>query len=443
MTLSAAETRERFATALTSLQLEAGPWLVAVSGGPDSVAFLQLLSEVGPALGITPVVGHVDHGIHPDSRDVAALVQRHADRLGVACHLAELALGADSSETASRRARYDALRAMARRASSKGILTAHHVDDQVETVLMRALRGSGPAGLAGMESVRRQDVVRPLLQMSRADLAAFATEMDLEHWRDPANHDPAHLRSWIRQDLLPHIRSRLPDVEQRLLDVAEQARDHRGAWDLLLDQLPGLDFVGTDPASVAAFPWFATDTALSRQLLAAAGRRIGARLSQQAIRRALTLVRAGVSGRRVDLGQGWEAEFSFGRLVIERPERTAAASVILDGDLGRVVWQGWEVRWRRATAGDVVRDGMGTWITPGTLSVGAPVSGERLRPLGFDGRRPLVRLLQEARVPVSRRRSWPVVRRGAEVIWLPGVCRSAVAIPELDGEAVHLLFEPS
>ncbi len=308
---------------------------------------------------------------------------------------------------------------------------------------MRALRGSGPAGLAGMESARREDVVRPLLEMSGEDLQDFCSDMGLEHWVDPANRDPAHLRSWIREDLLPHLRRRLPDVEQRLLDVAEQARDHRGAWDQLLGQLPGLDFVDGDPASVAAFPWLAAESALSRQLLAAIGRRIGARLSQPAVRRALALVRAGASGRRVDLGQGWEAEFSFGRLVIERPARIAPGSVLLDGDLGRVVWQGWEVRWRRATAGDVVREGMGTWVTPGTLSVGAPVSGERLQPLGFGGRRPLVRLLQEARVPVSRRRSWPVVRRGTEVIWLPGVCRSAIAIPELDGEAVHLLFEPT
>ena len=82
-------------------------------------------------------------------------------------------------------------------------------------------------------------------------------------------------------------------------------------------------------------------------------------------------------------------------------------------------------------------------MTPGALSVGAPVSGERLQPLGFSGRRPLVRLLQEARVPVSRRRGWPVVRRGTEVIWLPGVCRSAAAVPAIDREAVHLLFEPN
>jgi len=294
-----------------------------------------------------------------------------------------------------------------------------------------------------MEAARRVDVVRPVLQFSGSSLASVVDELGLEYWEDPANENPAHLRSWIRLDLIPRLRTRLPDVDERLLDVADQARDHRTAWDQLLGQLPGLDLIEGTPTSVAAFPWLANDSPLARQLLATLGRRIGVRLSQRAVRRALALVRAGASGRRAEMGHGWEAEFSFGRLVLERPIGVSQAPVQLDGDLGRLVWQGWQVRWRRATAGEVVRGGLVTWVTPGALSVGAPVSGERLQPLGFSGRRPLVRLLQDARVPVGQRRGWPVVRRGTEVIWLPGVCRSAAAVPAIDREAVHLLFEPN
>jgi tRNA(Ile)-lysidine synthase len=440
---TAAETREQFAAALAALRLEPGNWLVAVSGGLDSVALLQLIAEFGPGHGIVPIVGHVDHGIHRDSPAVAELTRRHAERLGLEYRSESLRLDPDSTETAARRGRYQALRNMARSVSARGILTAHHADDQVETVLMRALRGSGPAGLAGMMPARTVDVVRPVLQFTSSSLASVVEEMDLEYWDDPANENPAHLRSWIRLDLIPRLRHRLPDVDERLLDVAAQARDHRSAWDQLLNSLPGLDLNESYPASMAAFPWLADDSPLARQLLATFGRRIGARLSQRAVRRALALVRAGASGRRAEMGHGWEAEFSFGRLVLERPMGTTPAPVQLDGDLGRLVWEGWQVRWRRASAGEVVRGGLATWVTPGVLSVGAPVPGERLQPLGFSGRRPRVRLLQEARVPVSRRRGWPVVRRGTEVIWLPGVCRSAAAVPVVDREAVHLTFEPS
>jgi tRNA(Ile)-lysidine synthase len=435
--------REQFAAAVAALRLEPGNWLVAVSGGLDSVALLQLIAEIGPQHGIVPIVGHVDHGIHPESSAVAELVRRHAQRLGLEYRSESLRLDPGSTETTARRGRYQALRSMARSVSARGILTAHHADDQVETVLMRALRGSGPAGLAGMVPARTVDVVRPVLQFSGSSLAGVVEELGLAYWDDPANENPAHLRNWIRRDLIPQLRHRLPDVDERLLDVAAQARDHRSAWDQLLNSLPGFDLNESHPASVAAFPWLSDDSPLSRQLLATFGRRIGARLSQGAVRRALALVQAGASGRRAEMGHGWEAEFSFGRLVLERPTGTTQAPVQLDGDLGRLVWQGWQVRWRRATAGEVLRGGLVTWVTPGVLSVGAPVSGERLQPLGFSGRRPLVRLLQEARVPVSRRRGWPVVRRGTEVIWLPGVCRSAAAVPAIDREAVHLTFESS
>ena len=299
-----------------------------MSGGLDSVALLQLIAEIGPEHGIIPVVGHVDHGIHPDSGKVAALVRRHADRLGLDYRTESLRLDADSTETAARRGRYQALRSMARNVAARGILTAHHADDQVETVLMRALRGSGPAGLAGMEPARKVDVVRPVLQFSGSSLASVVEALALEYWDDPANENPEHLRSWIRLDLIPRLRTRLPDVDERLLDVAEQARDHRTAWDQLLNQLPGLDLVEGELTSVAAFPWFGNDSPLARQLLSSLGRRIGARLSQRAVRRALALVRAGASGRRADLGHGWEAEFSFGRLVLERPKLGKLAAAL-------------------------------------------------------------------------------------------------------------------
>ena len=81
-----------------------------------------------------------------------------------------------------------------------------------------------------MEPARKVDVVRPVLQFSGSSLASVVQELSLEYWNDPANENPAHLRSWIRQDLIPRLRTRLPDVDERLLDVAEQARDHRTAW---------------------------------------------------------------------------------------------------------------------------------------------------------------------------------------------------------------------
>jgi tRNA(Ile)-lysidine synthase len=396
------------------------------------------VADHGPAYGIRPIVGHVDHGIHPASAQVATLVRGHADRLGLQYLSERLELGAATSETVARRARYAALHHMARQAGARGILTAHHANDQVETVLMHVLRGSGPAGLAGMDVMTPEGVVRLLLRFPLAFLASVVAEEGLAVWQDPANSDPVHLRSWLRVEALPLLRERLPDVYSKLLEVAHQARDQREAWEDLIDRLPGLDLRHEATLSATVFPWFADDSPLARQLLAAVGRRAGIRLSQRAIQRALGLVRGGVSGRRADVGGGWGVELSFGRLVFSRQQEMELGREELRGDLGRMIWNGWEIRWRRGTAGATARRAFVTWISPGLLEIGPAEPGDRIQPLGFSGHRPLARLFQDAKVPVSERRTWPVLRRDGEVLWVPGVCRAALDVPAENREAVEV-----
>jgi len=219
--------------------LAEGTWLVAVSGGPDSVALLLLLSDLAASRGLSLVVAHVDHGIHPASAEVAARVEQLAARRRLPVVVGRLALGAGATETEARAARYAWLREQARPLGALGILTGHHADDQAETVLMRVLRGSGPAGLAGM-SRRAGDLVRPLLSFRREELAQYLLEQGEVAWLDPANADPRHLRSWIRASLLPRVAERLPDVSERLHAVAAQARLERDAWDEVLERLPAL-----------------------------------------------------------------------------------------------------------------------------------------------------------------------------------------------------------
>ena len=119
------------------------------------------------------------------------------------------ALGPAAGETAARAARYEWIDAARARLDAHLIFTAHHADDQIETVLMRALEGSGPAGLAGM-APRRGTLVRPLLPFRRVAILAYVRARGLEAWVDPANFDPRHFRSWLRVDVLPALRAHLP-----------------------------------------------------------------------------------------------------------------------------------------------------------------------------------------------------------------------------------------
>src|SRR5690242_170802 len=163
-----------------------GGAVVAVSGGADSVALLDLLHGLAPTLGLTLVVAHADHGIASDSRTVGRSVRALAERYGLPFELGLLRLGPGATETAARAARYAWLREVQRRHDARYLVTAHQQDDQIETILLRLLRGSAPAGLAGIAARSRGGLVRPLLPFTKRELAAHAAARGLPVYDDPA-----------------------------------------------------------------------------------------------------------------------------------------------------------------------------------------------------------------------------------------------------------------
>jgi tRNA(Ile)-lysidine synthase len=425
---------------LATLHLPPGRALVAVSGGPDSVALLDLLHRTLDEHRLDLVVAHFDHGIHPASARVAAGVRALADAYRLAYEEGRGALGPDAGETAARHARYAWLEATRLRLGATVILTAHHADDQVETVLMRALAGSGPAGLAGM-AARGATIVRPLLPFRRDAVVRYVRSAGLPAWSDPANQDPRHLRSWLRGDLLPMLRARLPHVDDALLSVGRHAARDRAAWSAVLELLPGLEFrLERDGFSVAARVLSGYDSALGETVLMAAARRVGCRLGPARAARVLGVAARGASGARVPLGAGWMAEMAFGRVVVGRADAAGApAAWALESHAGAGQWGRWRLRWRREAApGCQERQSLTAWITAAPLAVRAWTAGERIRPLGGTGRRLLVRCFQDARVPRSRRAEWPVLAGPDGVVWVPGVCRSDALLPVPGTEAVRI-----
>jgi tRNA(Ile)-lysidine synthase len=179
--------------------------LVAVSGGPDSMALLLLASRWRAAGGDVPVyAATVDHGLRPESRAEAVSVARWAASLGVP-HETLIWAGEKPStriQERARDARYALLATHAARVGADTLATAHHADDQAETILFRLLRGSGVAGLAGMaRETRRGDLwhARPLLDLGKADLVACCEAAGQAYVRDPSNENPAYARTRMRR----------------------------------------------------------------------------------------------------------------------------------------------------------------------------------------------------------------------------------------------------
>lgn len=422
--------------------------LLAVSGGPDSVALLDLFSQLGAEFELELAVAHVDHGIAEESVAVAHQVADLAARYGLPFHGVTFTLDAKTSETRAREARYRALRWLRRRTGARYVVTAHHADDQVETVLLRVLRGTGMAGLAGIPARGRGGLVRPLLPFARRELAQWlAHRATVTGERLPLHHDPAnaherHDRSWVRQRLLPLLRERCAVVDGQLLDLARHAREERSAWASLLRTLPELDFQQDGGAAqLARGPLRRYDKLLSEALLRALAREVGCTVGPRRAARLLRFVATAPSGRRMELGGGWEAEVVFERVRLVRPARAAADQEVVEwgvGPQGCVRWSGWEIAWRRGRAEASPRASFTTWMTAGSGQVRGPEPGDALVPEGGVGHRKVRRLLMEARVSWRERGAYPLLVRGDAVLWVPGVCRSDAAVPPRGARALRV-----
>ncbi len=447
--MSATGLVERFRTHAVAARLFVRPGraLVAVSGGGDSLALLHLLHQVSADLRLELTVGHVNHGIHPKSGEWARITEARTDALRLPFVERVLALGSRATETVARRARYAALRALQQECGARYLVTAHHADDQVETVLFRLLRGAGPAGLAGIPVRGPRGLRRPLLAFTRDEVRGWlhTEHPEVRAVEDPANDDRTHGRVWLRTAILPLLRDRMPDVDRALVHASSLAMGERRAWEVLLRTDAALDLrVEDETFEVERAPFLRYDNALSVALLRALCRIAGCHLSSRRAKDLARFAAHATSGRRLDLGSGWCAEAAFGRLRILPPptddvtgDATPAAVMWGQGEAGAVRWGQWRLRWRREVAGRVRRDGWTTWVRGGGEARAYRV-GDMIRPLGGVGRRPVRRLLMEARVPTSKRRGYPLVVRENEVLWIPGVCRSDVELPRPGEWAVRL-----
>lgn len=203
--------------------------VVAVSGGPDSVTLLGVLKHLSAEYKLWLVVAHMNHGLRPGpAAEEEALVHRLSARLGLICELRRIDIAAlsrmrkTSVEETAREERYRFLETIRHQYNARKIALGHHAGDQAETVLMNLLRGSGRAGLRGIQAVREERFIRPLLGVTRAEISEYLAEHDLPYLTDLSNVDERCFRNRIRHRLIPELKTRYnPRLEENLCRTAE------------------------------------------------------------------------------------------------------------------------------------------------------------------------------------------------------------------------------
>ncbi len=216
--------------------------VVAVSGGPDSMALLSLLVKMSRKYRLHLAVAHLNHGLNArEAGRYEALVEQTARRFDLPFYVKRIQLKSiarkskRSIEEAGRLERYRFFESVAGRFRARNIATAHTLDDQAETVLLRLFRGSGLRGLAGIPALRGQGrylIVRPLLGSRKKDLRAFLKEEGIRYCADKSNKSRRFTRNRVRWGVLPSLRRRFnPQIEQSLADLAAMCAETQAYLD--------------------------------------------------------------------------------------------------------------------------------------------------------------------------------------------------------------------
>ena len=262
--------------------------LVAVSGGADSVALLHLIVGFARGFPVELVVAHLDHGLRRGSAADRRFVEKLARRLDLPVESARRDVGRErrkdeSPAEAARRVRRKFLLETAKRVKARFIATGHHLDDQAETVLMRLVRGVGPAALAGMAPAGPGPFLRPLLSLSRDDLRRYLERRGLDYREDPSNRDRRFDRNRTRHELMPLLAEGLnPRAAEHLVRAAERLRE---------------DAEYLDRIAVERYRRLATENEDRIELDAVKLARLAPPLARRVVREALA--RAGVDRRRI------------------------------------------------------------------------------------------------------------------------------------------------
>lgn len=426
--------------------------VVAVSGGPDSLCLLHCLHTLAPDLELRLHVAHVQHGLRGEDAEAdAAFVQGAASALGLACSVLRVDLepvrraARGSLEDAARRARYTALRSLAREIGATCIATGHNEDDQAETLLLHLLRGSGIDGLSGMRP-RHGDLARPLLERTRSQIEAYCAACRLPPRRDASNASRVHRRNQIRLDLLPQLERYNPRVREalarcaRLLghDAAYMHAQADQALEALLCEEPGVEMaersLSLDRQGYRSLP-----EGLRLHVLRCALERVAGsteRFTADHLEAIDELACNGSAGRRWQLPRQVRVEAG----VMLHIGRRAAGDDVAGSPLGEaslpvpgeVRFGRWILRTsRQCPAGDVATPWRGeasgrrvAWCDAAAigspLAVRARARGDRLRPLGLGGTKKVQDLLVDLKIARSQRDTLPLVVGPHGIVWVVG-----------------------
>ncbi len=434
--------------------------IVALSGGADSTALLDLFSRL-PGSSPRLVAAHLNHCLRgPESdRDeefVRSLAAQY--RIPLECRRVDVKEYSQRErlnlEDAGRRARIGFLSELRDSWHATAVALAHHADDQAETVLMRLLRGAGPGGLAGMPYRNGRGFIRPLLGVTRAELAAYLTERGLAWREDASNQDTAFLRNRIRHELLPLLEQYNPAIRERLAATAAVLSDEHHLLDQLTKEVVDRACTEDGDAFACSVTQLAEQPpALRRRFLRLLLERLAGNLDHFSSRHIAAMEQLLNSPRPnavLNLPQGITALREYGSLVLRRtfaPQPPVIGELAITGT-GHFLLPGDASLTLTSVPASVVAEPLAANTalfnpdrTPFPWHVRMFQNGDRMVPFGMSGSKKVKDIFIDAKVPCSQRRSIPLLFCGDTLLWVCGLRTSQLArLDDTSDRAIKAVF---
>lgn len=400
------------------IPLQGTHFLVALSGGLDSIVLAQSMANLAGGHDFAVTLGHVNHHLRPEADREQAFCREYSARLDLPFSAVALDPGqrkGESVEAWARRERYAALERLRQAAGAQWILTAHHADDQAETVLMRLIQQAPLLSLAGIRP-RRDRVLRPLLSFTRQQLRAWAEDEALEWVEDPSNADRRFLRNRLRHGVMAAMMAEDENAREALLGLARLARGYESRCAAAARDLAGLASEGNLPGTVDMPVEALLDVdedvfKLAVQSILVRFLGIHIQLSTPHWQNFRHFVRVGTIGKVFDLPGSVQALLDRGRLIFYHSGQ-ASAPERLPLESGKTRWGYHDFT---VTPTDHPAEVTGLWLRSWW-------SGDRARVAPGRRSRLVSDIYVDARLSRLEKTHWPlVVTRQDEVVWLPGL----------------------
>jgi tRNA(Ile)-lysidine synthase len=418
--------------------------VVGVSGGPDSVALLHLLSRLSPRWSLRLVVAHLNHKLRGPAADAEAdFVATLASGLGVPCETSAQDVARFASnhrlsiQEAARAVRYAFYDEVASAHSASRIALGHHAGDNAESILIHLFRGTGPLGLSGIPPVREERIIRPLLDVTRRQILTFLEDQGLPYVEDSSNADLKYLRNRIRHELLPELKKHYnPNIDAALSRLSSILRDEEHFWNHQVEQAFQDSRLeqGADGVCLSAAVLRHLHPALLRRVVRKA---IAAllgnlrRLDHAHVEAVSSLITAPSHSGHLHLPLGVRVLRAGARVrfSLAGPDVPVSFEYRIDGL--ETTWireidtlltisecPPSEIPDPRACPGDTALFDRTTVSFP--MTVRSLKEGDRFRPLGLTGSQKVKTFFINQKVPRPMRSRCPILISGGKIIWLGG-----------------------